>query len=103
MSNELYCQYVSSRGIAYSCDIYPQKVVSDTLKLPLSTYKDIKDNDSVYVISSALKIFVEMILPKKSVGKKPPFDINVMLILRELKSLIPEILNNKNNPKLKMQ
>ena len=42
-------------------------------------------------------------IPKKSVGKKPPFEIIVILILRELKSLIPEILNNKNNPKLKIQ
>jgi len=91
MSNELYCQYVSSRGIAYSCDIYPKKVVSDTLKLPLSTYKDIKDNDSVYVISSALKIFVEMILPE--IEKK---DIKIILVTGASVVSVPNELSEKH-------
>ena len=47
--------------------------------------------------------FVVMIFAKEFVGKKPPPDINVILIFNELKSLIPEILNNKNIPKLKME
>ena len=42
-------------------------------------------------------------MPKESVGKKPPPDINVILIFKELKSLTPEKLNNKNKKKLKMQ
>ena len=40
---------------------------------------------------------------KESVGKKPPPDINVMLIFNELKSLIPDMLNSINIEKLKIQ
>ena len=40
---------------------------------------------------------------KESVGKKPPPDINVILILSELKSLTPDMLNSKNIEKLKIQ
>ena len=44
-----------------------------------------------------------MIFSNVFVGKKPPPDISDILILRELKSLIPDMLNIKNIPKLKMQ
>ena len=30
MNNEKYCKFVSSRGIAYNCNIYPKEIISDT-------------------------------------------------------------------------
>ena len=47
--------------------------------------------------------FVLIILDKESVGRNPPPDISDILIFNELKSLKPEMLNNRNIPKLKIQ
>ena len=63
MSNEKNCKYVSSRGIAQNCDVYPNYIKSDITQLNLNDYKNIKNNDIVYVISSTLKQFVDWILP----------------------------------------
>ena len=60
---EKYCKYVSSRGIAQNCDKYPVYIKSDSIKLNLNDYQNIKNNDIVYVISSTLKEFVNIILP----------------------------------------
>ena len=47
--------------------------------------------------------WVEIILAKRFVGKKPPPDIKDILKFNELKSLIPDILKSKNIPKLRTQ
>ncbi len=91
MSNELYCQYVSSRGIAYSCDVYPQKIVSDTGNFPTSAYKNIKDNDSVYVVSSVLNKFVEIILPNIEEKK-----IKIVLVTGASITSVPNELSKKH-------
>ena len=57
------CKYVSSGGIAHNCDIYPDIRLSDTLELNPLLYSNIKNNDKVYVISSALDKFCSYILP----------------------------------------
>ena len=63
MSNEKYCKYVSSRGIAYNCNIYPNEIISDTRKFNINDYKNIKNGDKVYVIGSVLNKFVTNIFP----------------------------------------
>ena len=61
MENE--CMYVSSRGLLYSCDKFPKDPVSDTNSLEVDDYKNIKENDVVYVITTALPVFVKKVLP----------------------------------------
>lgn len=60
---EKYCKYVSSRGIAQNCDVYPSEIISDKNTLILKDYNNIKNNDKVYVVTSALHIFTKYVLP----------------------------------------
>ena len=60
---EKHCKYVSSRGIAQNCDVYPSEIISDRNTLDLNDYNNIKNNDKVYVVTSALHIFTKYILP----------------------------------------
>lgn len=92
-SNESHvmCQYVSSRGIAYSCDIYPSKIVSDTTNFPPSTYKNIKDNDIVYVVSSVLNKFVNNILPDIESN-----NIKIILVTGSSITSVPTELSEKH-------
>ena len=64
MSNEKYCKFVSSRGIAYNCNIYPKEIISDTRNFNINDYKNIKNGDTVYVISSVLDKFITNIFPE---------------------------------------
>ena len=64
MSNEKYCKFVSSRGIAYNCNIYPKEIISDTKMFDINDYKNIKNGDTVYVISSVLDKFITNIFPE---------------------------------------
>tara|TARA_Y100000591_G_C21848390_1_gene710057 strand:- start:3489 stop:4400 length:912 start_codon:yes stop_codon:yes gene_type:complete len=57
------CKYVSIRGIAQSCDVYPKNLISDTMLFNKEDYKNIKNNDTVFVISSVLNQFVINIYP----------------------------------------
>tara|TARA_X000000950_G_scaffold282467_2_gene381353 strand:- start:1857 stop:2771 length:915 start_codon:yes stop_codon:yes gene_type:complete len=57
------CKYVSSRGIAQNCDVYPCEIISDKNTLNLNDYKNIKNNDKVYVVTSSLHIFTKYVLP----------------------------------------
>lgn len=61
--DEKSCEYVSIRGIAKNCDHFPQSIVSDTNDFNVNDYKCIKENESVFVISSVLDKFVQIILP----------------------------------------
>lgn len=62
--DETNCKYVTSRGIAKSCNIYPRKINSDITRLDIRDYQNIKNNDTVYVITSTLPIFVKTIIPQ---------------------------------------
>jgi len=90
-SNERFCLYVSSRGIAYSCDIYPHKIVSDTTNFPVSIYKNIKDNDIVYVVSSVLNKFVNNILPDIESN-----NIKIVLVTGSSITSVPTELSEKH-------
>jgi len=61
---EKHCKYVSSRGIAQNCDVYPSDIISDIYTLNISNYNNIKDNDKVYVVTTALHTFTKYILPR---------------------------------------
>jgi hypothetical protein len=63
MNNEYYCQLVSSRGIAYQCNHHPKNLKSDTVELNIDDYKNIQNGDKVYVVSSALDKFFNLIFP----------------------------------------
>lgn len=60
---EKYCKFVSSRGIAQHCDVFPRDIISDSQSLNLDDYKKIKNMDTVYVVSSALTNFYFKIFP----------------------------------------
>lgn len=60
---EKNCKYVSSRGIAQHCDVYPETITSDTMAFNPLYYYNIKQGDKVYVITSALHHFTNLILP----------------------------------------
>lgn len=60
---EKHCKYVSSRGIAQNCDVFPPTIKSDTMTFNPLYYYDIKQGDKVYVITSALHHFTKLILP----------------------------------------
>lgn len=62
--NESTCKYVTSRGIAKSCNIHPREIDSDITRLDIRDYQNIKNNDTVYVITSTLPIFVKIIIPQ---------------------------------------
>lgn len=57
------CQFVTSRGIARSCDVFPSRLVSDSLELNIEDYRDIRQNSTVYVIATQLELFFELVLP----------------------------------------
>jgi len=61
--DEKRCEYVSIRGIAKNCDHFPQSIVSDTIDFDPNEYRCIKENDIVFVITSVLDKFVQIILP----------------------------------------
>ncbi|MFY0689755.1 MAG: hypothetical protein JXQ90_21470 [Cyclobacteriaceae bacterium] len=60
---ERNCEWVSSRGIAQSCDVYPDPLISDEKSINIDAYRQIKHGDTVYVVSKSLKKFTENILP----------------------------------------
>lgn len=69
MYNYTNLETINSRGLAQMCEIYPytnacKLFESDTRgKMKKTDYKNITDNDRVYVITSELPWFVQTILP----------------------------------------
>ena len=61
---EKSCEYVSIRGIAQNCDVYPKDIWSDSMAFEEEDYENIKENDTVFVITSTLNQFCEIVLPK---------------------------------------
>jgi hypothetical protein len=45
--NETNCKFVSTRGIAKNCNIYPKPIIPDTCRIDLRHYANIKNNDVV--------------------------------------------------------
>ena len=62
--SELYCKYISSRGICYNCDIYPDDIKSDTKIFNMDEYNNITNYDKVYVITSVINQFISKVLPE---------------------------------------
>lgn len=62
--DETACTWVSSRGIAKSCNVHPALVISDEKAFHPEYYQGIKDGDSVYVISKSLGRFFEQVMPR---------------------------------------
>ena len=79
MNYEKDTLFVSSRGIAYNCEVYPKNLISDTKIFDINDYNNIKNCDKVYVISSvlnkfccakSLKDFLSMKLPIKQISNQ---------------------------------
>jgi hypothetical protein len=59
--NESYCQYVSSRGLMKSCDVYSTMPMSSVKQLLQYDLTKLKDGCSIYVCSSAIPHFQRFI------------------------------------------
>jgi hypothetical protein len=57
------CEYVSSRGILKSCDIYSQKPMSSITQLIHYNFTPYKNGSIIYICSSALYQFKLVVLP----------------------------------------
>lgn len=62
--DEAFCEYVSIRGIARNCNSYPRDIWQDSMHFEEDDYENIKENDTVFVITTVLNQFCELILPK---------------------------------------
>lgn len=62
--DETACTWVSSRGLAKSCDVYPTVIISDEKVFQAEYYTGIKDGDSVYVVSKSLGKFFQEVMPR---------------------------------------
>ena len=66
------CEFVSSRGIMKSCDIYPRRPCSDTYQLLGHDWSKLRDGCTVYISSASLTNFVNNIFWAQ------PFRINLV-------------------------
>ena len=66
---ENQCQFVSSRGLLKSCDIYSFTPVSSIRQLINYDFSNLNDGSILYVCSSALPFFI------KNYFEKIPFSI----------------------------
>ena len=62
--NKFQTKIVNKYGVAYSCDFYPNELVSDIEFIDTKDYEDIYSGSVVYVISSALKDWFNKIYPE---------------------------------------
>jgi hypothetical protein len=62
MEDENNCQYISSRGILKSCDIYSTYPISDAQQLYNYDFYNLIDNSIIYISTSAIPIFAKTIL-----------------------------------------
>ena len=61
--NEEKCEYVSIFGIAKSCNVFPKVLTYGNKYFDQTDYKNIKDNDTVFIFTYQLNDFCEIILP----------------------------------------
>jgi len=66
--NEQDCHFVSSRGLARSCDVFPSQLISDSPELNPEDYKNIHPGSVVYVTATQLRGFIRQILPNLDAG-----------------------------------
>tara|TARA_B110000977_G_scaffold200015_1_gene289142 strand:- start:903 stop:2669 length:1767 start_codon:yes stop_codon:yes gene_type:complete len=102
--SELYCKYISSRGICYNCDIYPDDIKSDTKIFNMDEYNNITNYDKVYVITSVINQFISKVLPeleKKKIKIILVTGASVIGVPLEAANLfninIKNIINNSNS------
>ena len=62
--NKFQTKFVNKYGIAYCCDFYPKKLISDIDIIDQEDYQDISSGSVVYVISSALEDWFQKIYPR---------------------------------------
>ena len=61
--DERHCQFVSSRGLMKSCDVFPQTPISSIRRCYDYDWSTLKSHATVYVPSSALPDFIARIWP----------------------------------------
>jgi len=62
--NENNCEYVSSRGLLKSCDIYSSTPISSIHQLVNYDFSKVKDGSVIYICNSALPFFIQFYLEK---------------------------------------
>lgn len=64
MEGDYNTKYICNHGMAYSCDIHPNFLVSDSRVLDEHEFSDIKDGNIVYLPTSAIPWFFGVVYPK---------------------------------------
>ena len=64
MDQESTCEFVGSRGIMKSCDIYSSTAISSIRQLINYDFNSLKPGSSIYVCGSAVPHFVQVISPQ---------------------------------------
>lgn len=54
-------KYINNRSLAEFCDIKPYNIISDTNKLSIMDYKNIKSNDKIFVIGTTFNKFINIL------------------------------------------
>ena len=63
-SDERHCDFVSSRGLMKSCDVFPQNPVSSIRRCYDYDWDTLKSHATVYIPSSAIPDFIARVWPK---------------------------------------
>jgi len=92
MTDERYCQYVSTHGIALNCDVFPKRIIPSTNNINPNDYKGIKNLDKVYVVSTALHSFFKLTYP--ILIKK---NIQIKLVTGKCDVGVPNELSKRDN------
>lgn len=58
------CIYVSINGIARSCNVFPKCIQHNNETFEADDYADIKNGDSVFIVTNCIKHFVKEVLPR---------------------------------------
>ena len=64
MDQENYCEYVCSRGILKSCDIYSSTPKSGIKQIVNYDFSTLKPKSTIYICSSAMPHFTKVIAPQ---------------------------------------
>ncbi|MFY0608066.1 MAG: hypothetical protein JXR10_15205 [Cyclobacteriaceae bacterium] len=92
-SDERSCKFVSSRGIAKSCDVFPISIISDSVSsFDESVYIGIKDGQSVYVVTDQLKQFYEQVFKKLEIQGK-----RIVLVTGASVRSVPDEISSLNS------
>ena len=86
--------FFNNHGLAYSCDVHPKLLKSDTKFIYTEDYRNIKNGDTVYVITSALQNWFKLVYQKLLDSK-----IEIILVTGDSDLSAPLSLFNINDPK----